>query len=232
MKYKIMAAMLMLIMIGAMSVFSGGESPSYLRNSFSTIEEFKEWVQSPDQTGSKYSLNEFGAVAEYIQNKGIPIPIINGYENDSILTNIFLYKELYSVKQGCGIEYFLKYNSANSSNISIMIEIILDENKELTQGGVLEYLKNVGAVQNFYEHKTAVFNGYGCSVNCSIMHDKLERLNIGGHEQDVLIRTYETGWGGPAGNRIIFIYNDFCVTIYNLDDFNILKNLSVQAEPL
>ena len=64
------------------------------------------------------------------------------------------------------------------------------------------------------------------------MHDKLERLNIGGHEQDVLIRTYETGWGGPAGNRIIFIYNDFCVTIYNLDDFNILKNLSVQVEPL
>lgn len=110
MKYKIMAAMLMLIMIGAMSVFSGGEAPSYLRNSFSTIEEFKEWVQSPDQTGSKYSLNEFGAVAEYIQNKGIPIPIINGYENDSILTNIFLYKELYSVKQGCGIEYFLNTN--------------------------------------------------------------------------------------------------------------------------
>ena len=34
MKYKIMAAMLMLIMIGAMNVFSGGEAPSYLRNSF------------------------------------------------------------------------------------------------------------------------------------------------------------------------------------------------------
>lgn len=234
MKYRIIAIISVLAVISLIVVSAVGEPNPYLRNFFSTVDELKEWVNTPYEEQDKmYSSDKFKDAIEYIKNNGVPVPKIKGPAGENVsLTNISVYKELYSVNKSCGIDYSMLSSGEVSFNISINIEIIPEESKASAQSGVLEYLKKSGIIQKFYENKTAVFNRYGCSVSCRIMQDKVEQFSIGGQERDVLIRTYETGWGEPDGNRIIFIYNDFCVTIYNLDDLNILNEFSIEVEPL
>ncbi len=231
MKYKIIAFISVLALISLIAVSVEGEPNPYVRNYFSTVDELKEWVNTSYEAQDTFYY--FEEAIEYFKNNGVPVPEIKGPAYDDIsLTHISVYKELYSLNKSCGINYSMESSGEISFNISINIEIISEENKASAQDGVLEYLKQAGAVQKFYENKTAVFNRYGCSVSCRIIQDKLEQLSIGGQQQYALIRTYETGWGVPDGNKITFIYNDFCVTIYNLDDFNILKDLSIQFEQL
>ena len=231
MKYKIIAFISVLALISLIAVSVEGEPNPNMINSFYTVDELKEWVNTSYEAQDTFYY--FEDAIEYFRNNGVPVPKIKGSADESVsLTYISVYKELYSLNKSCGINYSMESSGEISFNISINIEIIPDEHKASAQDGVLEYLKQAGAVQNFYENKTAVFNRYGCSVSCRIIQDKLEQLSIGGQQQYALIRTYETGWGVPDGNKITFIYNDFRVTIYNLDDFNILKNLSIQVEPL
>lgn len=238
MRYKIYICIYLIIIIGFTISGTEGEPNPYMINSFYTVDELKKWAEtiSVDQVTESDYIKLYGditGVTRYIKSKGVPIPTINYANVDDfcIITHASLYNDDHST--GCsGINYSLEYSGESSLNISINIEIISEENKASAQDGVLEYLKQAGAMQKFYENKTAVFNRYGCSVNCRIIQDKLEELSIGGQQQYALIRTYQTGWGEPDGNRIIFIYNDFCVTIYNLDDLNILNEFSIEVEPL
>lgn len=231
MKYKIIAFISVLALISLIAVSVEGEPNPYVRNYFSTVDELKEWVNtSYEEQDTFYYFEE---AIEYFKNNGVPVPKIKGSADESVsLTNISVYKELYSLNKSCGINYSMESMDEIGFNISINIEIIPEGRKASAQSGVLEYVNESGIVQTFYKNKTAVFNRHGCSVSCRIIQDKLEQLSIGGQQQYALIRTYETGWGVPDGNKITFIYNDFCVTIYNLDDFNILKDLSIQVEPL
>lgn len=231
MKYKIIAFISVLALISLIAVSAGGEPNPYVRNYFSTVDELKEWVNTSYEEQDTFCY--FEDAIEYFKNNGVPVPKIKGSADESVsLTNISVYKELYSLNKSCGIDYSMESMDEIGFNISINIEIIPEGRKASAQSGVLEYVNESGIVQTFYKNKTAVFNRHGCSVSCRIIQDKLEQLSIGGQQQYALIRTYETGWGVPDGNKITFIYNDFCVTIYNLDDFNILKDLSIQVEPL
>lgn len=231
MKYKIIAFISVLALISLIAVSVEGEPNPYVRNYFSTVDELKEWVNTSYEAQDTFCY--FEDAIEYFRNNGVPVPEIKGPAYDDVsLTHISVYKELYSLNKSCGINYSMESSGEISFNISINIEIIPEGRKASAQSGVLEYVNESGIVQTFYKNKTAVFNRHGCSVNCRIIQDKLEELSIGGQQQYALIRKYETGWGVPDGNKITFIYNDFCVTIYNLDDFNILKDLSIQFEPL
>ena len=231
MKYKIIAFISVLAIISLIAVSAGGESNLYVRNYFSTVDELKEWVNTSYEEQDTFCY--FEDAIEYFRNNGVPVPKIKGSADESVsLTNISVYKELYSLNKSCGIDYSMESMDEIGFNISINIEIIPEGRKASAQSGVLEYVNESGIVQTFYKNKTAVFNRHGCSVNCRIIQDKLEELSIGGQQQYALIRTYQTGWGEPDGNRIIFIYNDFCVTIYNLDDLNILNEFSIEVEPL
>lgn len=231
MKYKIIAFISVLALISLIAVSVEGEPNPYVRNYFSTVDELKEWVNTSYEAQDTFYY--FEDAIEYFRNNGVPVPKIKGSADERVsLTNISVYKELYSLNKSCGINYSMESMDEIGFNISINIEIIPEGRKASAQSGVLEYVNESGIVQTFYKNKTAVFNRYGCSVSCRIIQDKLEQLSIGGQQQYALIRTYETGWGVPDGNKITFIYNDFCVTIYNLDDFNILKDLSIQFEPL
>lgn len=231
MKYKIIAFISVLAIISLIAVSAGGEPNPYVRNYFSTVDELKEWVNTSYEEQDTFCY--FEDAIEYFRNNGVPVPKIKGSADESVsLTNISVYKELYSLNKSCGIDYSMESMDEIGFNISINIEIIPEGRKASTQSGVLEYVNESGIVQTFYKNKTAVFNRHGCSVNCRIIQDKLEELSIGGQQQYALIRTYQTGWGEPDGNRIIFIYNDFCVTIYNLDDLNILNEFSIEVEPL
>ena len=231
MKYKIIAFISVLALISLIAVSAEGEPNPYVRNYFSTVDELKEWVNTSYEEQDTFCY--FEDAIEYFRNNGVPVPKIKGSADESVsLTNISVYKELYSLNKSCGIDYSMESMDEIGFNISINIEIIPEGRKASAQSGVLEYVNESGIVQTFYKNKTAVFNRHGCSVNCRIIQDKLEELSIGGQQQYALIRKYETGWGVPDGNKITFIYNDFCVTIYNLDDFNILKDLSIQFEPL
>ena len=231
MKYKIIAFISVLAIISLIAVSAGGESNPYVRNYFSTVDELKEWVNTSYEAQDTFYY--FEDAIEYFRNNGVPVPKIKGSADESVsLTYISVYKELYSLNKSCGIDYSMESMNEIGFNISINIEIIPEGRKASAQSGVLEYVNESGIVQTFYKNKTAVFNRHGCSVNCRIIQDKLEELSIGGQQQYALIRTYQTGWGEPDGNRIIFIYNDFCVTIYNLDDLNILNEFSIEVEPL
>ncbi len=231
MKYKIIAFISVLALISLIAVSVEGEPNPYVRNYFSTVDELKEWVNTSYEAQDTFYY--FEEAIEYFRNNGVPVPKIKGSADESVsLTNISVYKELYSLNKSCGIDYSMESMDEIGFNISINIEIIPEGRKASAQSGVLEYVNESGIVQTFYKNKTAVFNRHGCSVNCRIIQDKLEELSIGGQQQYALIRSYETGWGEPDGNRIIFIYNDFCVTIYNLDDLNILNEFSIEVEPL
>ena len=231
MKYKIIAFISVLALISLIAVSVEGEPNPYVRNYFSTVDELKEWVNTSYEEQDTFCY--FEDAIEYFRNNGVPVPKIKGSADESVsLTNISVYKELYSLNKSCGIDYSMESMDEIGFNISINIEIIPEGRKASAQSGVLEYVNESGIVQTFYKNKTAVFNRHGCSVNCRIIQDKLEELSIGGQQQYALIRSYETGWGEPDGNRIIFIYNDFCVTIYNLDDLNILNEFSIEVEPL
>ena len=231
MKYKIIAFISVLALISLIAVSVEGEPNPNMINSFYTVDELKEWVNTSYEEQDTFCY--FEDAIEYFRNNGVPVPKIKGSADESVsLTNISVYKELYSLNKSCGIDYSMESMDEIGFNISINIEIIPEGRKASAQSGVLEYVNESGIVQTFYKNKTAVFNRHGCSVNCRIIQDKLEELSIGGQQQYALIRTYQTGWGEPDGNRIIFIYNDFCVTIYNLDDLNILNEFSIEVEPL
>ena len=231
MKYKIIAFISVLALISLIAVSAEGEPNPYVRNYFSTVDELKEWVNTSYEEQDTFCY--FEDAIEYFRNNGVPVSKIKGSADESVsLTNISVYKELYSLNKSCGIDYSMESMDEIGFNISINIEIIPEGRKASAQSGVLEYVNESGIVQTFYKNKTAVVNRHGCSVNCRIIQDKLEELSIGGQQQYALIRTYQTGWGEPDGNRIIFIYNDFCVTIYNLDDLNILNEFSIEVEPL
>ena len=231
MKYKIIAFISVLALISLIAVSVEGEPNPNMINSFYTVDELKEWVNTSYEEQDTFCY--FEDAIEYFRNNGVPVPKIKGSADESVsLTNISVYKELYSLNKSCGIDYSMESMDEIGFNISINIEIIPEGRKASAQSGVLEYVNESGIVQTFYKNKTAVFNRHGCSVNCRIIQDKLEELSIGGQQQYALIRSYETGWGEPDGNRIIFIYNDFCVTIYNLDDLNILNEFSIEVEPL
>lgn len=236
MKYRIMAFIALLIMIGLTISSAGGEPNPYRINSFGTLDELKSWVNtiSAEQAEELDRINLNGDAADitkYMKGKGVPVPKINSADgSEAFITNISLYYEIYSTRGRSGLWYSLEYNGENAGDILLDISIISDEQKTWAQEGILEYCKKSEPGQNYYERKTAVFSRNGCSINCRIRQDKVEQISVGGKKTEMLIRTYETGWGKPDGNRVTFIYNDFLVSINNLADLDLLNELSIEVE--
>ena len=118
MQYKIIALISVLAVISLIAVSAGGEPNPYARMFFSTVDELKEWVNTSYEEQDTFWY--FEDVIEYFRNNGVPVPKIKDSADESVsLTNISVYKELYSLNKSCGIDYSMESMGEIGFNISI-----------------------------------------------------------------------------------------------------------------